>query len=117
MRQDAAGIFKSEILPGGVAGLERRGPIGALVQHGLGKDGEGRELAGVKCAGLGLPQQGAVVTEQGAGGGIGIDDLVAIGIDQQCRLDRGFESCDAGIDRLDGLVLAKHWRRCHCEIS
>ncbi|MET3223881.1 hypothetical protein ABIF35_004668 [Bradyrhizobium japonicum] len=117
MGQHAAGIFQPEILPGGMAGGEHRGPIGALVQHGLGEHGQGRKLAGVQGARPGLPQQRAVVAEQGAGGRIGIDDLVGIGVDQQRGLDRGLERGDARIDRLGGIIGNEHWRRCHHEIS
>ncbi|MHC2273950.1 hypothetical protein ACVME8_000561 [Bradyrhizobium diazoefficiens] len=49
------------------------------MQHGLGEHGQGRKLAGVQGARPGLPQQRAVVAEQGAGGRIGVDDLVGIG--------------------------------------
>src|SRR5256885_9045739 len=43
-------------------------PVGALVQHRLGEHGQRRKLTGMKCTGPGLPQQRAVVAEQGTGG-------------------------------------------------
>ena len=42
-------------------------------------------------ADLGLPQQRAVIAEQGAGGRIGVEDQVGVGIDQQRRLNPGLE--------------------------
>ena len=50
-------------------------------------------------ADLGLPQQRAVVAEQGAGGGIGVEDQVGMGIEQQRRLDRELERGGAQVRR------------------
>ena len=49
-------------------------------------------------ADLGLPQQRAVVAEQGAGGGIGVEDQVGMGIEQQRRLDSELERSRLEID-------------------
>ena len=99
--QHAAGIFEPERLPGGVARGQRVGPVGALVEHGLGEHDQRRQLSGVQRADPGLPQQRAIVAEQGAGGGIGVDDQVGMGIEQQRRLDRELEGggAEAGILR------------------
>ena len=86
-----AGIFEPERLPGGVARGQRVGPVRALVEHGLREHDQRGQLAGMQRADLGLPQQRAVVAEQGAGGGIGVEDQVGVGIEQQRRLDRELE--------------------------
>ena len=51
-------------------------------------------------ADLGLPQQRAVVAEQGAGGRIGVEDPVGMGIEQQRRLDPELEGGGTQIDVL-----------------
>ena len=88
MRQQRAGIFEPQRLAGGMARRQRVGPVRALVEHGLGEHDQRRQLPGMQRADLGLPQQRAVVAEQGAGGRIGVDDLVGVGIEQQRRLDQ-----------------------------
>ena len=52
-------------------------------------------------ADLGLPQQRAVIAEQGAGGRIGVEDQVGMGIEQQRWLDRELErgGLEAGVLR------------------
>ena len=49
-------------------------------------------------ADLGLPQQRAVVAEQGAGGRVGVEDQVGMGIEQQRRLDRELERGGVELD-------------------
>ena len=51
-------------------------------------------------ADLGLPQQRAVIAEQGAGGGIGVEDQVGMGIEQQRWLDSELERGGMKIDIL-----------------
>ena len=98
MRQPRSRIFEPQRLAGGVARRQRVGPVGALVEHGLGEHDQRRHLSGVQRADPGFAQQRAVIAEQGAGGGIGIDDLVGIRIDQQRRLDQIVEGEGAQID-------------------
>ena len=95
-----AGIFEPERLPGGVARRQRVGPVRALVEHGLREHDQRGQLAGMQRADLGLPQQRAVVAEQGAGGRIGVEDQVGMGIEQQRRLDRELERGGVEIDIL-----------------
>ena len=90
-RHAGAGIFEPERLPGGVARRQRVGPVCALVEHGLREHDQRGQLAGMQRADLGLPQQRAIVAEQGAGGRIGVEDQVGMGIEQQRRLDRELE--------------------------
>ena len=97
MRQPRSRIFEPQRLAGGVARRQRIGPVGALVEHGLGEHDQRRHLSGVQRADFGFPQQRAVVAEQGAGGGIGVDDLVGMRIDQQRRLDQIVEGEGAQI--------------------
>jgi hypothetical protein len=54
----------------------------------------------VQRADLGLAQQRAVIAEQGAGGGIGVEDQVGMGIEQQRRLDCELERRGMEIDIL-----------------
>ena len=86
-RHERAGIFEPERLPRGVTRRQRIGPERPLVEHGLREHDQRGELAGMQRTDLGLPQQRAVVAEQGAGGGIGVEDQVGMGIEQQRRLD------------------------------
>ncbi len=81
-RQQGAGIFEPERLTGGVARGQRVGPPGALVEHGLREHDQRGQLSAVQRADFGLPQQRAIVAEQGAGGRIGIEDQVGVGIEQ-----------------------------------
>ena len=81
----------------GVSALVQNAP---LVEHGLGEHDQRGQLAGMQRADLGLPQQRAVVAEQGAGGGIGVEDQVGMGIEQQRRLDRELERGGTQIDIL-----------------
>ena len=78
-------------LPRGVARGQRIGPPGAFFQHGLGEDDQRGHLIGMQCADLGVAKQRAVVAEQGAGGRIGVDDLVGLGIEQQGGLGQVIE--------------------------
>ena len=100
-RHKRAGIFEPERLPGGVARRQGVGPVRALVEHRLGEHDQRGELACVQGGDLGLPQQRAVVAEQGAGGRIGVEDQVGMGIEQQRWLDRELErgGLEAGVLR------------------
>ena len=86
------------VCPVGVARGQRVGPVRALVEHGLGEHDQRGQLAGMQRADPGLPQQRAVIAEQGAGGRVGVQDQVGVGIEQQRRLDRELERCGMEID-------------------
>ena len=98
MRHHRSRIFQPQLLAGGMARRQRVGPVGALVEHGLAEHDQRRHLPGMQRAEFGFPQQRAVVAEQGAGGGIGIDDFVGVGVEQQCRLDQIVEGEGAQIE-------------------
>ncbi len=99
-RHKRAGIFEPERLPRGVTRRERIGPECALVEDRLREHDQRRELARVQRADLGLPQQRAVVAEQGAGRRIGVEDQVGMGIEQQRWLDGMLERGGVEIDIL-----------------
>jgi hypothetical protein len=97
LRHQRSRIFEMQLLPGGMARRQRRRPVGALRHHGLGEDDQGRHLPLMQCADPGLPQQRAVIAEQGAGRRVGIDDPVGVRIEQQRRLEREIEADGARI--------------------
>lgn len=60
-----------------MARRQRVGPVAAFGEHRLGEYDQRRQLSGMERADPGFAQQGAIVAEQGAGGRVGVDDLIA----------------------------------------
>ena len=99
--QQRACIFELQRLAGRMARRQRAGEVAALGEHSLREHDEGRKLPRMQRADLDLAQGHAVIAEQGTGREIAVDNLIAVRIEQQGRLDGVIEGDQAQIGLAD----------------